>query len=59
VVDGLEFGVAAGAVSVDHDGKGEHFPADPGEVTAQAIGLVEGAGFGPEAALERRGLEPI
>jgi hypothetical protein len=59
VIDGLDFGVAAGAVSIHHDGKGQRLAAGRSQITAQAIGFVERAGLGPQTALERGCLETI
>ena len=58
-VNGLEFGVAAGTVTVDEDGERKGLAAVRCEVAGESVDLVERAGFSPETALERRVFEAV
>ena len=48
------FGFAARPVAVDQDGERQSLAAGRGQVAGEGIDLVERAGLGPQAALERR-----
>src|ERR1035437_6330562 len=58
-VDGLQLGIAAGAVAVDQDGEDDGLAAGGGQIAGEGVGLVVRSGFGPELAAQGGVLEAV